>query len=342
VLKDEMLNYKMTAEWENHEATWISFPHAESLTWDASMIDWIRPTMLRFIEALSEGESVFVNVSSEACRKYVEGELREDVLAKVRFFDVPTNDPWCRDHSPIYSLDRVTGRRRATAFRFNSWGGKYPHDLDGKASLRMAQGLGGSVLESPFFVEGGSLETDGTGRIMISASSVINENRNSGWTRDAAEAHFEDVLGVNEVIWTDAELKGDDTDGHVDNYARFTGVNRIAVAISENAGDVNYAPLKKSAEELEALNFDNVVRIPMPDKPVVMHDTIVPATYVNFYIANGQVIVPRFGDVNDDCAVEILAAEFPDRKITQIDGGELLYGQGGFHCASQSVPAVVE
>ncbi|MEM9480151.1 MAG: agmatine deiminase family protein [Verrucomicrobiota bacterium] len=317
------------AEWESHEATWLSWPHSNCLSWSGEGIHRIRPTMLELTEALAEVEKVFINVTNEEEREYIESHLRKELLSQLQFFDIPTNDPWCRDHGPTFVFNQ-DGQREGVCWRFNSWGEKYsPCNHDREASERMIKGLGDEFIQSRLVLEPGGVDGNGKGTAMVSERSVIDPARNPGWSREDIEAELREKLNLETIIWVDATLEGDDTDGHVDNFARFVAPDTLIVTQTGLAAN----------PQLASAGFE-IMTLPDPASPVIREGEILPASYANFYLANERVILPAFSDPSDDEAWETISSCFPERKIIQLDERDLAYGLGGFHCATQQVPMI--
>jgi len=330
--------YLVPAEWAPHEATWLSWPHAGGNSWPGEACQRVWPVIIALTKALAAGEKVFINVTGRTDREYLRRELGSLVGDSVILWDIPTNDAWCRDHGAVFVRHRGSGLRAAVAWDFNAWGQKYhPFSDDAAVSRRMGMALGDEVMTPGMVLEGGSLDGNGEGILMVSERSVIDERRNPGISRDEAAATIRRYLGVTEVLWVDAELEGDDTDGHVDNFARFVAPDTVVVAVCEDKAHPNHVSLALVEARIRERGF-GVIELPMPAQPVVVHGLETPATYANFYIANGRVIVPLFGDANDARAAAIIGEALPGREVVVIPARELIWGQGGFHCITQQVP----
>ena len=316
------------AEWEPHDATWLSWPHRRSLSWPDEEIHRIRPTMLGLTEALAATECVYINVTDEEERNYIESHLAAESKENVRLFDIPSNDPWCRDHGPTFILDGK-GNKEGVCWRFNGWGDKYqPWDDDAAAGNRMAAAAGIPFTECDLVLEPGGLEGNGAGLALVSRRSVVDERRNPGKTAGDIEGILRRKLDLDDIVWVDLEIEGDDTDGHVDNFARF--VSEDTLAVTEEGLGTN--------PHLEDLGL-RILQIPSPHSKVVVDDFVCPASYANFYIANEAVIVPQFDDQGDAEACALLSSAFPDRRCIPLSARELITGQGGFHCITQQVPS---
>ncbi|GIV62110.1 MAG: agmatine deiminase [Rhodothermaceae bacterium] len=259
----------------------------------------------------------------------------------------PTNDAWCRDHGAIFVVRERDGRRElaATDWGYNAWGGKYPpFDLDNAIPRRMAEALGVPRFEVDMILEGGSIEVNGAGLLLTTTDCLLNPNRNPGRSREEIEQTLRDYLGVRKILWIRGELAGDDTDGHIDNIARFVGEDTVLAVVEDDPADENYEPLQENLARLrEMTTVDGrplrVETLPMP-APVYYGEHRLPASYANFYIGNTVILLPVYNDPNDAVAAEIIGRHFPDRTVVGIDCRELVWGLGAFHCLTQQVPAV--
>ncbi|MCB1231180.1 MAG: agmatine deiminase family protein [Verrucomicrobiae bacterium] len=336
--------FSMPAEWAPHAATWLSWPNERGATFPGDRLPPILPYFHRLVTALVEaGETVIINLSDEAEGNAIDAALPKDVLSWVRLQKIPTNEPWCRDHGPTVLRRDADGARLAVCWNYNSWGEKYPPwDLDAAANRQMA-----TLANIEFHdrrdltIEGGSLESNGAGVLMVSESSVVTDSRNPGMSRDELARELCENTGSDEVLWVNADVEGDDTDGHVDCFARFAPDNRLLVLDPNESQKSRYASLAANAEHLRGVAADRgweFIGLPIPE-PVVLEGAVMPATYANFYIGNEAVIAPSFGDPCDSEAAEKLASAFPDRKLIILPARELIWGQGGFHCLTQQLPA---
>lgn len=327
---------RMPAEWERHTGTWFSWPH-NSETWPDGTED-VERALAGAVRALAAGETVHLNVLDEIHERRV----RDFVGAsdRVEYHRIPTNDAWCRDHGATIVLGD-NGARYAVDWGYNAWGGKYPpYELDRKVASRMAAALKIPLLESEWTMEGGGLESNGAGTVITTASCMLNPNRNPGRTQAEAEAELARLVGARHVIWTRGELSGDDTDGHVDNLARF--VSEDTVVVPAAPGDDDHERMFDDlAGELSSSctadgNSLRIVRLPHPE-PVLWAGNRLPASYANFYIANAVVLVPTYRCDADDRALAVLSQRFPDRDVVGIDCVEIVRGLGAIHCLSQTI-----
>jgi agmatine deiminase len=268
-----------------------------------------------------------------------------DVDAAVELHRIPTNDSWLRDSGPIF-LVRGSGagrERRLADFRFNGWGGKYPpFDLDEAVPRAVAAGLGVPRAEADFVLEGGSIDGNGLGSVLTTESCLLNPNREAGRTRERMEERLATWLGAKNVLWLGDGIVGDDTDGHVDDLARFVDAGTVVVAVEADASDANHAALAENLRRLRAMRDQDgkplaVVPLPMPPAHVVAGQRC-PASYANFYLANGCALVPTFGVPQDERALAVLRELLPGRDVIGVPCGDLVLGLGTIHCLSQQEP----
>ena len=334
----------MPAEWAKHEGTWLTYPKNPD-SWPGK-IETIYPSYHLFVKTLAESETVHINVDDDAMLEHVKGELEaiETHMQNIKLHIIASNDAWCRDHGPTFLLNRENGARAMVNWNHNAWGGKYPYDLDTQVPVRIHDLMPEMPLFEPNIVmEGGSIDVNGCGDLLTTASCLLNPNRNPQLTQDQIEGYLRDYYGVENIVWLGDGIVGDDTDGHVDDLARFVSPDTIVAAVEEDAWDENYEPLQKNLRILNRCRLANgkqptIVELPMPD--LVFYDNQrLPASYANFYIANGKVIFPTYRCLADNQAAYILEALFPDREIIGIDSTDIIWGLGSFHCLSQQMPA---
>lgn len=352
------LGYKMPAEWERHEATWIAWPH-NSTDWPGKFhaIPWVYADIVR---KLSQVEIVHILVEDEAAEKRATGNLARASAnpRHLHFHRWPTDRVWTRDSGPIFvrkssSVDQ--GTIAVTNWRFNAWA-KYDNwHRDDQLAARAAKFLNfeewqptihlNDGQEYRVVLEGGSIDVNGAGTLLTTEECLLGEvqQRNPGVSREQLERVFHDYLGVDDVLWLNRGCAGDDTHGHVDDITRFVSENTIVTATETNATDENHLPLAENLDRLKAAtNLHGkpfkVVEIPMP-APVVFDGQRLPASYANFYIANDIVLVPTFNDPNDRKALSILAELFPRHTVSGIHCGDFIWGLGALHCMTQQQPA---
>ena len=337
------LGFRMPAEWEPQEAVWFSWPH-NLKTWPG----YFRPIPAKFAEIvahISRFEEVRINAAHTLHQRAWSSikKARAD-LTKVTLFDHPTNDAWCRDHGPIFVKNDKTGEVAVTDWEHNAWGGKYPpYDLDNTIPPKIAAALGLRRFEKKMIMEGGSLEVNGAGLLLTTESCLLNRNRNPAMSKAEIEQALRDFLGVHTIHWLGDGIIGDDTDGHIDDMTRFFSADGIVTVLESNKRDKNYPILLENLERLHALRTPagkkfKVVALPMP-KPCWCDGQQMPASYANFLVINGAVLMPAFRQPKRDAAAaEVLAACFPGREIIPIDCLELVWGLGTLHCISQQQP----
>lgn len=338
--------YRFPAEWEEHEATWLSWPHKEE-SWPDKLGE-IYPYYCEFIKVLSESEFVRINVVDEEMRKFAMDCIMQSGanLENVEFFIHPTNDAWCRDHGPAFLINPEAEQKKVIVdWGYNAWGDKYPpYDLDDDIPTKIGEEFGIPVFYPKIVMEGGSVDFNGKGTVLTSKSCLLNPNRNPHLTQEQIEQYLRDFYGVEQILWVDDGIVGDDTDGHIDDTIRFVNENTVLAVVEDNPEDENYAILQRNLEQLKEIRLLNgeplnIVELPMPD-PVVWDGQRLPASYANFYIANKSVIVPTYRCEKDAIALEIIQKYFPDRKVVGIDSTEIIWGLGSFHCLSQQEPYV--
>ena len=340
------LGYRFPAEFEQHEATWLSWPHKEA-SWPGKL-DAVYPYYAQFVKALAESEKVRINVVDEEMKNFSLGHLSAAGvnLEQVAFFFHPTNDAWCRDHGPAFLVNPDAEQKKVIVdWGYNAWGGKYPpFDLDDVIPTLIGKEFNIPVFHPGIVMEGGSVEFNGAGTLLTSTACLLNPNRNPHLNQEQIEEYLRNYYGVDQILWVDEGVVGDDTDGHIDDTVRFVNENTVLTVVEENPADENYDLLQHNLNQLKAMRLPNgqaliIIELPMPDA-VVYDDQRLPASYANFYIANTSVIVPTFRCAKDEKALKIIQSCFPSRKVIGIDSTEIIWGLGSFHCLSQQEPAV--
>ena len=341
-------DYFFPAEWEKHEATWLSWPHKNE-SWPGKL-ESIYQHYCEFITIVAEGELVRINVADAAMETFAKAELQKvgADLNQIEFFYFPTNDAWCRDHGPAFLLNHDASfmpQKLVLDWGYNAWGGKYPpFDLDDVIPTKIAEHFGLPVYHPGIVMEGGSVEFNGKGTVLTTTACLLNPNRNPHLNQNQIEDYLKQYYGVQQVLWLGDGIVGDDTDGHIDDITRFINEDTVVTVVEENPEDDNYQILQENLEKLKEMKLLDgrqltIIELPMPS-PVIWEDTRLPASYANFYIANKAVIVPTYRDKNDEKALQILQQCFPDRKVVGIDSTDIIWGLGSFHCLSQQEPAV--
>jgi agmatine deiminase len=342
------LDYYFPAEWEKHEATWLTFPYHED-SFPGKMNDII-PSYMTFIKTIARAEKVRINVQDTRNRKRVAGLLHDYGIEKnkAELFIHPSDDVWCRDHGPVFLVNRhrKVDKKVIVNWEFNAWGGKYPFEHDNAVTGLIAEKLRLKVFSPGMVLEGGSVELNGNGTLITSETCLLNHNRNPGLDRVTIERKLTDYFGVQQVLWLSEGIAGDDTDGHVDNLVRFVNEDTVIAMTEPDPGDVNHIPLKKNLERLKNFRLPDgrslrVIEIPMP-APVYHEERRLPASYANFYISNHAAIIPTFRCRKDMTALDIFEKLFTDRKVIGIDSTDIVWGFGSFHCLTQQEPWVKE
>jgi agmatine deiminase len=267
-------------------------------------------------------------------------------VGNVFFHDNPTNDAWCRDHGPIFVHRQSAGKTEEAIldWGYNAWGGKYPpYDLDDVIPTRIGRELGIPVYYPGMVLEGGSIDVNGRGTLLTTEACLLNPNRNPQLDREAIEASLRRHLGVRNILWLGDGIAGDDTDGHIDDLTRFVDPTTVVTVVEEDPADQNYEPLQKNLERLRTMRDQDgtplrVVTLPMP-RPIHQEGQRLPASYANFYIANGLVLLPTYDPERDAEAQATLQGLFPGRDVVGIDCTDLVWGLGAFHCVTQQWPA---
>jgi len=350
------LSYRMPAEWEPHEATWLAWPHnPEDWPGKFQAIPWLYAEIVRLLAA---HERVHILVEDAKAELRVFGILeRAGVnLDRVSLHEWPTNRSWTRDSGPIFVRNQE-GKVAITNWRFNAWAKYDDWPLDDQLPGHVTELLGlpewqpmielADGRKHRLVLEGGSIDTNGAGILLTTEECLLSEvqQRNPGVNRTQLEQAFHDYLGIDQVIWLNRGIVGDDTHGHIDDISRFVAPETILTAFEQNTSDPNYAPLTenlarlKAARTLAGKQF-NLVELPLP-RPVIFRGQRLPASYANFYIANNLVLVPTFHDPNDRVALNILAELFPDREVIGIHSVDLVWGLGTLHCMTQQQPAAL-
>ncbi|HEY5916193.1 MAG TPA: agmatine deiminase family protein [Chryseolinea sp.] len=340
------LGYYFPAEFAPHVATWLSWPHKEA-SWPGK-ISTVYPIYAAFVKLLAEGEKVNINVVDEAMKQkamnYIEKAGAN--LTNVEFFIHPTNDAWCRDHGPAFLINPNAEQKKIIVdWGYNAWGNKYPpFDLDDVIPTLIAKHYNIPVVYPAIVMEGGSVDFNGKGTVLTTTSCLLNANRNPDLTQREIEEYLYNFYGVTNILWLDDGIVGDDTDGHIDDLARFVNEDTVVTVVETDRQDPNYVTLRDNLRKLSSFRLENkkqlnIVEIPMP-LGVEYEGMRLPASYANFYISNKYVIVPTFRDKNDDKVLSILQGCFKDKKVVGLDSVDIIWGLGSFHCLSQQEPAI--
>jgi agmatine deiminase len=336
------LGYRMPPEWAPHEATWLSWPRRDGISFPHAYEEVI-PAFVQMIDALRGSEKVRINVIDRDHEDEVRFFLKEIDIHHVEFFHIPTNEPWCRDHGPIFVKRETEPRLAIIDWNYNAWGGKYPpFDLDEVVPTRIAEQLKLPVYYPKLVLEGGSIDVNGAGDVLSTRSCLLNRNRNPDHSPEQIEQALRDYLGVSQILWLEGGIEGDDTDGHIDNLARFVAPNVVVTAVEANEEDANHEPLRANLSLLKKMQSSDgskltILTLQMPPR-IERDDRRLPASYANFYVGNRVILLPAFNANTDKKAVVTLKKCFPDRKIVPIDCRNLVWGLGAFHCLTQQQP----
>ncbi|HEV7300948.1 MAG TPA: agmatine deiminase family protein [Tepidisphaeraceae bacterium] len=372
------LGYTFPAEWEPQSATWFSWPRPEGISFPGKY-HTIPENLARIMCEIQSRQAVRINVPNENWEHIVRRDLKEFgcPTKNVFFHPIKTNESWCRDHGPAFVVNRAKKKVAIVDWGFNAWGGKYPpYDDDDAVPTRIAKefGLpvfyptrttGGSPVSSPstekhgraargtkdempsnlVIMEGGSVDFNGAGTVLTTTDCLLNKNRNPDLSKQQVEQYLKDYYGQSHVAWLTGGIEGDDTDGHIDDLARFLSPTKLVMGVEPDTKDDNHRVLKSVRKQVDKLRDQDgrpfeIIQIPMP-KPVVHDGQRLPATYVNFLFINGALLVPTFRDrKNDKKALSILQDHLPKHKVIGIDCTELIWGLGAIHCLTQQQPKV--
>jgi len=342
------LGYSMPAEWASHRATWLSWPRNPE-TWP-SQLERVRDVWVKMIEALAAHEGVHLLVNDDQTQQDVTARLKAAgaAMENVSLVKIPTVDVWMRDYGPTFVVRERQGNPLAfNDWIFNGWGGKYKtYEHDDGVAKEIARLLRLPVFEHSIVLEGGSIEVNGEGTCLTTEQCLLNKNRNPHLSRGEIEQVLKDSLGVSQIIWLGEGVVGDDTDGHIDDIARFVDASTVVCVVEAHSQDENYAPLQENLERLKEARDQggsklNIVTLPSPGA-VIYQGSRLPASYANFYIANEVVLVPTFDDPNDRHALGVLGELFPTRKVIGIHCTDVVAGLGAIHCVTQQEPRVGE
>ena len=340
-LTEPPAGYRLPAEWEPQAAVWLAWPHRRK-TFLGDFAE-IPPAFVRLVQLLVSFEPVRV-IGSKAVLADAEAHLAG--IAGVEFIEIPTNDSWLRDTGPVFLQPRQQpGPPVAVSFNFNAWGGKYPPwDDDAAVASKIAQRLGLQLIRPGIVLEGGALETDGEGTLIVNHRCIEDPQRNPGLSRDDLTVILKRSLGIDKVLWIGGELAGDDTDGHVDQLVRFVAPGHLVAARQPDRDDPNHESLEANIKLLRSLTDARgrplrVTPIELP--PRESYEGVqLPASYLNFLVVNGGVILPTFEHPLDASAIGILAVLFPDRLIRPYPARELIRGRGAVHCVTREQPVI--
>jgi agmatine deiminase len=361
-MKTAASNLRMPAEWEPHAATWLAWPHYRK-DWPGKFepIPWVYAEIIRNLARHERVELIVNDAASEKAARNILSNANA-LSENVRFHRWPTNRVWTRDSGCTFVLSRsaqtnsrgrlsLRGSLAAIKWRFNAWAKYSNWQRDEKIGSLMAKAAEAEELRSMFgrqrvVLEGGSIDVNGQGTLLATEECLLSkvQQRNPGRTRAGYEKLFAEYLGIRNVVWLSSGVAGDDTHGHVDDITRFVSPDTVVTAVESNLDDPNYEPLRENIRRLRAATDQDgkplsIIELPLP-APVIFAGQRLPASYANFYIANGIVLLPVFNDPNDRFALDILADLFPDREVVGIYCGDLIWGFGAIHCMTQQQPVV--
>lgn len=346
MLTPKQSGYFFPAEFYPHVATWLSWPHKEA-SWPGK-IHSIYPYYASFVKYLAQSEKVCINVNDETMKQFAIEQLQKANvdLSKVHFYLHPTNDAWCRDHGPAFLINPDASDKKVIVdWNYNAWGNKYPpYDLDDVIPTLIAKQLNIPVYHPGIVMEGGSVDFNGKGTLITSTACLLNPNRNPHLNQQQIEENLYQYYGVNQILWVDEGIVGDDTDGHIDDTVRFVNEDTVLTVVEENKNDENYELLQHNLKQLKSMRLLNgkqlnIIELPMPDE-LIYEDMRLPCSYANFYISNKYVIVPTYRCAKDEMALQTIQQCFPEREVIGIDSTEIIWGLGSFHCLSQQEPEV--
>lgn len=335
------LGYRWPAEWEPHSATWLAWPHNQA-TWP----DKFEPIPAQFA-ALIKTIAQFEPVHLLAGGRQVFSQAKSLVgdLPNVTLFDIATDDAWTRDHGPMFLVDRDQQEVALVDWQYNAWGDKYPpYENDNAVPSRIAEQCHVRQFSPGMVLECGAVEGNGEQTLLTTESCLLNPNRNPTLSRQEVEQTLHNYCCTKKVLWLNGgEIAGDDTDGHIDQIARFVNADTVIAAVEEDPASENYHPLQVNLQQLRGMTTANdqplnVIPMPMP-RPIHFNGQRLPASYCNFYILNRAVLVPQFDDPADKIACQTLAPLFPNREIIGLSAIDIILGLGAFHCLTQQQPS---
>jgi len=333
------LGFRMPAEWEPHEATWLAWP-AEKSDWPGKFapIPWLYGEIVRHLARVEKVRILVDDSDAEQAVLRILKKCHADTAA-VEFFHHKTDRSWTRDYGPLF-VKNQSGEVAVTHWRFNGWAKYANWKNDNAVPAAIAKRRKLRLWEPGLVLEGGSIDVNGAGKLLTTEECLLSavQARNPGTSREEIQKALADYLGATEVVWLNRGIAGDDTHGHVDDIARFTELNSVVAAVEPDRSDLNHEPLKENLHRLRSRGDLKVITLPMPE-PVFFAGQRLPASYANFYIANRLVLVPVFGDPNDRVALNTLARVFPDRETVGIYCRDLVLGLGTLHCMTQQQPA---
>ncbi len=343
-----LTEYRLPAEWEPQTAVWLSWPSGHPECWPETLAK-VEAAFAEIAAAISRYEIVRINAPASRHEAIQQQILAARACAdRLELYDHPNNDVWCRDHGPLFVKHRETGALAVTDWGFNGWGDKFgPYDLDDQIPSRIAETLGLPRIEGGMILEGGSIEQNSLGQMLTTEAVLLNPNRNPHLSRAEIEERIKRVLGMQEIFWLASGIEGDDTDGHIDDIARFVNDSTIVISRERDGDHPNHRVLAENRERLGDFRLPDgsrpeIIDIDLPEACHVpgWRLPVLPASYVNFLILNGAVLVPIFGqEKRDRQAVGLLGELFEGREIVPIPALDIVREGGAIHCISQQQPA---
>lgn len=338
--------YTFPAEWERQASIILSCP-LNPLTWPHNRVA-MEKAYAEFVAAVSRFEMLRLICKADEQPHFQELFATAGAnLSRLVFYDLPSNDAWCRDHGPVFIKQKESGQLAIVDFNYNAWGGKfYPWDDDNAIPRRMAELLKIDCISAPLTCEGGALEVNGAGTLLTTESVLLNENRNPALTKKEVENILIDFLGLEQVLWLKSGLAGDDTDGHIDTLTRFFRADAVLTVVDEEPLSPNYQVTHDNEAALREMRLLDgsaleVVRLPSPQAIYAQNwrEEILPASYANFLLINAAVLVPTYRQEKTDAlALSIIASAFPERAVIPIDCYDIVLEGGALHCLSQQQP----
>jgi agmatine deiminase len=346
IKRPAQVGFFMPAEWHRHNATWLTWPK-DLVTWP-ERVPQVQEIFLRMISELTPYEKVNLLVDDEVTAASIRERCSPKTMQSLRFHQIQTVDSWIRDYGPNFLINHQA-ELACNDWVFNAWGNKYDElKQDDAIPAKLEDVLGIPRFEPGIVLEGGSIEVNGEGVVLTTEQCLLNPNRNPHLNRNNIERYLMDYLGVRKVLWLGEGIVGDDTDGHIDDIARFVAPNVVVCALEEDPQDANYKLLQENYKRLQLMTDANnrpfeIVTLPMPGVVGGSSSSArdlerLPASYANFYIANSVVLAPIFVHRNDERALEILQRLFPDRRVIGINCEPLVWGMGTIHCVTQQQP----
>lgn len=334
------LGFAMPAEWDAHAATWMSWPADDDL-WFGHLAG-VRDEFAELVRTISRFEPLHLLVRDQESEDDARARLAG---ANVKYHRVPLDDVWMRDNGPIFVRREVGGVKQVALinWRFNAWGGKFDWENDDRVPEYVAGALNAAHWDLPVVMEGGALEINGAGTCLTTRSCLLTDTRNLGLDEEKYANWLREYLGVGQLLWLDGGLENDHTDGHIDTITRFADAKTIVTSVEPDVSDPNHAVMQKNLADLRAMRDADgqpfrIVELPLPADYLEGAEGRLPPTYANFYIGNGFVVVPQYGDPNDGLALETLRPLFPGREVIGLPSRQLIEGGGSFHCVTQQQP----